>query len=351
MSRMQGVVVQGQGIRYRSGYRDQMPTVSALHHSEASEPFPDRQRSGFRGMTLWLHVPNRKNCVASRSVQDMGASTLVSISPRPDIGLWVMSSGKPMRRQLSWRGWQTRPWLRHLYGTICEPSTADRGAAAFISSLPVIPASPSASPGFGQARTIPATFGRRSPGSSGRPRPNGCSARMSKVISTWDSPKSSESFRQWALTLKRDCSRREKLAQATGVAASSSWPTPTASDAGYFPELVIGQGSIQPASPLDIAQGSCGQFSLANASRVWTNLFLVIRALGLSMSGTCPSSPPVRVSFKHGPTSSLVGLISNPRFYEHLMGWPIGWTAPEEPVTEFAVWLRRSRGALSKLLI
>ncbi|BAV64758.1 site-specific DNA methylase [Sphingobium cloacae] len=100
-----------------------------------------------------------------------------------------------------------------------------------------------------------------------------------------------------------------------------------------------------------IAQGSCGQFSLANAARVWTNLFLVIRGLGLSMSGTCPSSPPVRVSFKHGPTSSLVGLISNPRFYEHLMGWPIGWTAPEEPVTGFAVWLRRSRGALSRLLI
>jgi hypothetical protein len=32
------------------------------------------------------------------------------------------------------------------------------------------------------------------------------------------------------------------------------------------------------------------------------------------------------------------------------MGWPIGWTAPGASVTEFAAWLRRSRGQFSSLL-
>jgi hypothetical protein len=32
-----------------------------------------------------------------------------------------------------------------------------------------------------------------------------------------------------------------------------------------------------------------------------------------------------------------------------VMGWPIGWTAPGEPVTGFAAWLQRSRIALSQL--
>lgn len=62
-------------------------------------------------------------------------------------------------------------WLRLLFGTICDPLTAERGAAAFISSLPVIPASPSAWPGTASGKTIPATSGPRSPGSSAKSPP------------------------------------------------------------------------------------------------------------------------------------------------------------------------------------
>ena len=41
----------------------------------------------------------------------------------------------------------------------------------------------------------------------------------------------------------------------------------------------------------------------------------------------------------------------NPDFLDWLMGWPIGWSEPERPVTEWSHWLRRSRGALSRLRI
>lgn len=77
---------------------------------------------------------------------------------------------------------------------------------------------------------------------------------------------------------------------------------------------------------------------------------MTIAALGLKPSTPCPSLPPVRVSFRHGASSSLSGLTSNPRFYEHLMGWPIGWSDAAQPATGFAAWLRRSRGELSRLL-
>lgn len=78
-------------------------------------------------------------------------------------------------------------------------------------------------------------------------------------------------------------------------------------------------------------------------------LWQVMLALGAAKVSRPRSSRPVRVSFKHGPTSSIVGLISNPRFYEMTMGWPIDWTAPGASVTGFAAWQRRMRGELLKL--
>ncbi|MBB6191214.1 hypothetical protein FHS51_001436 [Sphingobium wenxiniae] len=115
---------------------------------------------------------------------------------------------------------------------------------------------------------------------------------------------------------------------------------------------MIGQEPMRTISPLDIAKGSCGQFAVNNAARIWTQFWIAIHALGLRPTATRrPSSLPVRVTFPHGRQSSIAMLVSNPRFYEHLMGWPIGWSEPAQPVTGFAAWLRRSRGALSRLPI
>lgn len=115
---------------------------------------------------------------------------------------------------------------------------------------------------------------------------------------------------------------------------------------------MIQSGSIQPVKPIDISENSCGQFAINNASRVWTMFWQILTAIGVDpATATFPSSRPLRISFKFGPGSSLADLISNPQFYEHLMGWPIGWSAPGQRVTGFAAWLQRSRGALSSLLI
>lgn len=112
---------------------------------------------------------------------------------------------------------------------------------------------------------------------------------------------------------------------------------------------MIELGRPQPKAPWDIVATSSGQFSLDNATRVWTYLWLIVAALGLSWSKRSPSSLPVRVSFKHGKGSFFDGLISNPRFYELMFGWPIDWTAPEGSATGFPAWLRRMRTELSRL--
>jgi hypothetical protein len=175
---------------------------------------------------------------------------------------------------------------------------------------------------------------------------------MSKAISIWDLPRSQDSYATWVTAQRRACSRREKLAVAIGVADSSFWPTPTASDAGYFPDVMIASSGLKIVKPACISEGSGGQFSLNNASRSWTLMFLAVRGLGFAMvpAPSRRSLPEVRLNFQHGTGSSLAGLISNPQFYELVMGWPIGWSDPGVPVTEFARWLQRSRGQLSRVL-
>lgn len=119
---------------------------------------------------------------------------------------------------------------------------------------------------------------------------------------------------------------------------------------------MIAGGQIQPKSPFDAAGSSSGQYSLSNAARAWTKLWLVMHELGWTPPAQQYQTPPlcsrpVRVSFKFGSGSFIDGLISNPQFFELSMGWPIGWTACAAPVTGFARWKQRSHGALSKLTL
>ena len=103
--------------------------------------------------------------------------------------------------------------------------------------------------------------------------------------------------------------------------------------------------------PHDISKTSGGQFSLSEAARSWSTLWTTMQAMGWKPTSTAsPSSPRVRVSWKHGDGSFLSSLTPNPQFYDKTMGWPIGWRAPGEPVTEYAAWLRRSLALFSSLL-
>jgi len=156
---------------------------------------------------------------------------------------------------------------------------------------------------------------------------------------------SPETLKAWATGSLRACFRREKLARATSGGDSSSWPTPTAVWFKYEIGVTVGAGRLKFEAK--------HQNQLGGAAISWTLFWNLLHStLGMDLVRSlaiCPSSPQTQVTLRPGPTSSCATLNLNPRFLEMLMGWPDGWTDSASPVTGFALWLRRSRGALSRL--
>ena len=266
------------------------------------------------------------------------------MSRNPDTGLFVSSSGKPSPRPPSWQGWKTRRWITRLSGTMLRPSTAVRGAARFISSLPDIPASPSPGRAVGAAPRTRAISGRMWRASSARSGPNGASSRMSTDTCIWAPPRCSKSFRAWATALRRACSRRERLAHPNTGDASSLWPTPTTS---LYANSVSLELSAEGLKLRDDPAQKGSQISIGKAARTFTLIWLLVRATGAEPTGRFrfPYSRPLHLNLATGPRYSPGDLSFNPNFSDWVMGWPIGWTEPGRPVTEFARWLRRARGA------
>jgi hypothetical protein len=96
---------------------------------------------------------------------------------------------------------------------------------------------------------------------------------------------------------------------------------------------------------------SGNQVSLATAARLWSMVVTLLRLLGAQATAltTFPYSLPLHLTLRPG-TRSLPGeWIFNPQFSDWIMGWPIGWSDPMQPVTEWCLWLRRMRGALCAL--
>lgn len=348
----------------------------------------------------WLYVP--------------GGAALSSdcTSPSQDTGLFVTSSGKPMRRPRSWRGWKTRPWIARLSGTMSPASTLDRGVASWISSLAATRVSPSASPASGGEPRTRGICGRISRGSSASACRRDASLRTSPTIYVLASPKSTRTFAQWATGLRLECSRRLKLARATSASACSSWPTPDTNDRGRINTSSSPNAAAPPTIALAAAMwptpraGEGDKFSagrqrddsLQQQARTWPtpranegNAGSYQRDRGqkglerptlngagqaarvgrygtqhgarnlvddaaLWAASSCLSSRPVPAT-GDGPASCpprrglrLLSPTLNCAFTEWLMGWPPGWTDCGCAVTGFSPWLRRMRIELSMLL-
>ena len=297
---------------------------------------------------MWLYIPPEMISPASHSVQELEVSNSDCTSQNPPIELFVTSNGKHSLRPLSWLGWKTRPWIRHLSGMTLPPSTAELGATRFMSSLPDIRASRSAFQEGGKAKKTPGTYGLTSGASSAKSSPNGASSKMSKAICPWEPIQSFGTFRDWALQSKQDCSRRSNAVRARYDAGSSLWPTPTKS-------LYCARIELQLVSDCflmrDDPTQTGSQIALGKAARLWTSIWLLMKACGArpTKAFTFPSSRPLHLTLNAGPRSLIGDLTFNPNFSDWIMGWPIGWTDPTRPVTEWSVWLQRMRGELSKL--
>lgn len=295
---------------------------------------------------MWLHIPHARTALtASRSVQGQAALNWDLISQQHPTALSVMSSGTHTQRPLSWRGWRTRAYMTRLSGLTLAPSTAARGAAAWISSRPATPASPSRCPGGARAMPTRAISGRRSSASFVNARRRLSSVRTSRATSPWDFPKSPAAYSGWAMASGRACSLRQRRARPTSGAGSSFWPTPTVGMSGNRVEMKIDALGLRYQVAADI-RGN--QIAIMECAKVWTLAWLWAKGMGLAPAARpeCRSSLPLHVSLQFGTRYSAGTLRFNPAFSDWLMGWPIGWSDPCSPVTGFAQWRRRSRSAL-----
>lgn len=187
----------------------------------------------------WLYVPGSAGL-------NSGSSS--PLAPTTDV--FVTSSGKGSLRQLSWHGWKTRPWIARLSGTISDPLMASRGADAWISSLPVTHANPSASPESAAEKTTPDTSGPKSQGSSESLILRSSFSKTSPAIYLLDSRKSFRTWSAWVIALRQVCSQRRKSAPRTSASDSMPWPTATVGDCASAARHTTTTGVMHPGTTL-----------------------------------------------------------------------------------------------------
>lgn len=337
----------------------------------------------------WLYVPG----TASSFVQASGDLDLACPSLSPSIAPSLTWRGKLMPPVSLSRAWKRATWMRRLSGLTLLPSTAYRGVAEFISSLPAIHASPIASPGNGAAQTMTASSSTKFCASSMSAGLFVSSGRTSRGMRTGNSPLSSAHWKQWVTALRLELSERRRLVRATFGNGSSSWPTVTVASrrinespspgAAERPTLDIAAETWPTPTAVNRVRdeetmAKCAAFRKRNANQNTVPLYLeevalnwmtplvadagqkithashqkslmvqaerdfqVLQALALT-DYSLPDRPT-----PSGPKSSATRRRLNPRFVEWLMGWPIGWTSLEHAETGLSAWLLRMRGELS----
>lgn len=108
------------------------------------------------------------------------------------------------------RAWKMKHWMPRLSGLMFEPSTADSGVAAWISSLRDIRASHSASPDESRLKTTHDICGRTSVISWPISGQGSLFSRTCPIIYDWASNKSTMIYESWVTALRRACLRRKK---------------------------------------------------------------------------------------------------------------------------------------------
>lgn len=276
---------------------------------------------------MWLFVP-------SLSALGSAASTSGSGLLAPIVMLWGLSSGKPSLLPSSSPQWNGATWLRLLSGIRSQPSTADRGVAAWISSLPATPVSPSRSPGSAAVSTTSDGSGETSGGSFATWAPGTSSWKMSPVTSRGRSRGSSATW-----------PRAGGLRNGTAFRQPPSAPRTFAIASSFSGELLPTPNAVPYGSSQNGINGIGGENERPSANKpsLWT-----MAARGMLPTPTARDHKGATAPGKSGdlvgevrrrlqsPTSSGSPVPTerrgqgdqrlNPAFVEWMMGLPAGWT-------------------------
>lgn len=161
---------------------------------------------------------------------------------------------KPSPSRLWFRRWKTDSSIQLLFGRIVEPSIAQRGVDAWISSLAGTPASRSLRQDNGAAKTTRGISGLTCDDTSKLSGRATSSAKTSPHICPRVSTPSSESFTSWVTALRRHCLLLRKSVLRTSGSGSSSWPnawpTATVSDSRSAARGTTTTGVMHPGTML-----------------------------------------------------------------------------------------------------
>ena len=189
---------------------------------------------------MWLYVPSA--CAPARP--ELNSACMLPESNAPLSATW---NAKPMRRR-TLPGLLTRaPYLMRLSGLTCEPSAMQTSALSWkasnlICSAADTPANPSPSPAGSVARMILATYGPGLLRRLARIGRQSAFLRMSQPTLDLGIPKCEPTFEEWATELRKDCSRRAKLARAIveNGCLSLRWRTPNSQEPGISVDRLDG---------------------------------------------------------------------------------------------------------------
>lgn len=178
---------------------------------------------------MWI-LPNCNQF--SRSAQASADSISVSDERFQALERSAMWRSKPSPARTWFRAWRKEPWMRHLFGRICTPSTAAPFVERWLASSVDIRASRSLLRASLLDQTTLGTSGPASKTSSLMFDLFGASSKTSPTICDSASMKSPETYRAWAIQLRQASLQRRKSARLTSENASSSlpWPTPIVND-------------------------------------------------------------------------------------------------------------------------
>lgn len=172
---------------------------------------------------MWIYLPRSTSSASAPATEPEISRSNWQFQV---LALYCTSKEKHMPSRLWYVQSKQAHWMTRLCSQMCEPATAERGAAEWIASLPLIRASRSQRPGSDWEKPTRATCGPISQESSEKPNLPWCSSKMSETICASDSSVSAKIYARWATTLGQDYSARLKQALRTGELGCSHWRTP-----------------------------------------------------------------------------------------------------------------------------